>query len=91
MIILGVDDPEKTKLKGLDRVFGIEENIDNYDAIGREIQKIIPPLSSIWEPDLLKIKEVNKNIALIIYQNLQIVLKQLIEKFLLDWKKATKN
>ncbi len=50
MLILGVEDPEKTKSKGVDRIFGIEENINNYDAIGREIQKIIPPLSSIWPP-----------------------------------------
>ncbi|MFH1771325.1 MAG: RNA-binding domain-containing protein [Candidatus Omnitrophota bacterium] len=49
-IVLGIDDPEKTKLKGLARVFGIEENSENFDAIGREIQRIVPPLSEIWPP-----------------------------------------
>ncbi|MDD5775274.1 MAG: putative DNA binding domain-containing protein, partial [Candidatus Omnitrophica bacterium] len=50
VIVLGIDDPEKTKLKGLARVFGIEENSENFDAIGREIQRIVPPLSEIWPP-----------------------------------------
>lgn len=27
IIILGVDDPEKTRLKGFDRIYGIEENL----------------------------------------------------------------
>jgi hypothetical protein len=41
VIIVGMDDPEKTRLKGLDRVYGIEENIEVFDAAGREIHKII--------------------------------------------------
>ncbi len=49
-IILGVDDPEKTKKEGLDRVYGIEEGYDHYDEIGREIQKITPPISNLWPP-----------------------------------------
>lgn len=63
MLILGIEDPEKTKLKGKDRIFGIEENINNYDAIGREIQKIIPPLSSIWPPR--KVPAGDKHIGLL--------------------------
>ena len=39
VIILGVDDPEKTKQKGLDRIYGIDENIEVFDATGRELQK----------------------------------------------------
>lgn len=50
VIVLGIEDPEKTTLRGVERVFGIEESLDNFDAIGKEIQKIMPPLGSIWPP-----------------------------------------
>ena len=63
-IILGVDDPEKTKLKGMERIFGIDENADIFDALGREIPKIIPPLSGIWPPTIIKADN-NKRIALL--------------------------
>jgi len=56
VIVLGIDDPEKTKLKGMDRVYGIDEDVEVYDAIGREIQRIVPPLAGIWPP---KIYDVN--------------------------------
>lgn len=64
-IVLGIDDPEKSDKKGLDKIFGIEENKDNFDAIGREIQKVIPPLAGIWPPQIIFIEEIEKNIALI--------------------------
>ncbi|MFA5829892.1 MAG: RNA-binding domain-containing protein [Candidatus Gracilibacteria bacterium] len=64
-IIFGVDDPEKTKLKGLARIFGIEENKELFDAIGREVQKIIPPIGNIWNPEVFEIKEIGKSIALL--------------------------
>ncbi len=41
-IILGIDDPEKTKLKGFDRVYGIEEDKESYDEIFREAKRIAP-------------------------------------------------
>ena len=41
-IILGIDDPEKTKLKGFNRVYGIEENKENYDEVFREAKRITP-------------------------------------------------
>ena len=41
-IILGIDDPEKTKLKGFDRVYGIEEDKESYDEIFREAKRITP-------------------------------------------------
>src|SRR5437879_4316492 len=50
LLVLGVDDPEKTILKGLARVFGIEESIDNFDALGRELQRIVPPIPRLWPP-----------------------------------------
>lgn len=46
-IILGIDDPEKTKLKGEARIFGIEENKTLYDEILHEIKKIVPPFNSL--------------------------------------------
>jgi len=53
LLVLGVDDPEKTKHKGLDRVFGIEENLELYDELAKAIRKIVPPLSNIWPPQVL--------------------------------------
>ena len=64
-IVLGINDPEDTKIKGFDRIFGTEENLENFDAIGRKIQRIIPLLASIWPPQKIFVKEVSKNIALI--------------------------
>ena len=64
-IILWIDDPEKTKLKGLNRVFWIEESLECHDSIWKEIQKISPPLSSIWEPEIIAIKELWKRVAII--------------------------
>ena len=65
VIILGIDDPEKTKFKDLDRIFGIEENLEVFDTIGREVQRIIPPLSGIWPPQKILVHEVNKTVALL--------------------------
>lgn len=48
VIFLGVDDPEKSKIKGLDRVYGIEENLEKYDEVGRNLQRIVPPVSFLW-------------------------------------------
>jgi ATP-dependent DNA helicase RecG len=62
-IIFGVEDPEKTKLKGVDRVFGIEESKEIYDEIFHEIKNIIPPISNL-KPDLISVKE-GKTIALL--------------------------
>lgn len=64
-IVLGVNDPEDIKIKDYNRIFGIEENTENFDEIGREIQKIIPPLASIWPPDKILVKEIEKTIALV--------------------------
>lgn len=63
IIILGIEDPEKTKLKGVDRIFGIEENKIWFDAIFHEIKNIIPPISNL-RPDVIEVSE-NKSIALI--------------------------
>lgn len=65
VIVLGVNDPEEINIKGFDRIFGIEENIENFDAVGREIQRIIPPLASIWPPDKILVKELGKTVALV--------------------------
>ena len=65
VIVLGVNDPEVIDTKGFDRIFGIEENLENFDSVGREIQRIIPPLASIWPPDKILVKEVGKTVALV--------------------------
>ena len=64
-VIIGVDDPEKTKLKDHARILGIEENKDIYDAVGRELMKIIPPLSGIWPPQIVKDDITGKEIAIV--------------------------
>lgn len=67
LIVLGVDDPERTKHKGLDnRVFGIEENLELYDELAKTVCKIVPPLSNIWPPQLLKVSEKNLTVALLV-------------------------
>ncbi len=66
LIILGVDDPTKTKLKGLDRVYGIEENIDLFDEIGRGVRKILPPISNIWPPEFINIPEKKVRVGLLV-------------------------
>lgn len=63
VIVLGVADPEKTKLKGIERVYGIEENLEKYDEIGRELIKIIPPMAMLWPPIQIKCKN-DRTIAL---------------------------
>ena len=64
-IIIGVDDPEKTKLKDHARIFGIEENKDIYDSIGIELMKIIPPLAGVWPPQLVKDSVTGKEVAIV--------------------------
>ena len=63
-IILGVDDPEKTTCKGEDRIFGIDENVDLYDELGRSVRKIYPPISDIWPPNIIT-TESGKRIGLL--------------------------
>jgi len=65
VIILGVDDPQKSKVKGLDRIFGIEENLELYDEIGHTVKKISPPIPSIWPPELVKVPSKNVRIGLL--------------------------
>lgn len=65
VIILGVDDPQKTTAKGLDRIFGIEENLPLYDELGQCVKKIAPPIASIWPPELIPVPEKNMRIALL--------------------------
>lgn len=62
-IILGVEDPEKTKLKGTERIFGIEEGKELFDEIFHEIKRIIPPVANL-KPDIIEISK-NKTVALL--------------------------
>jgi ATP-dependent DNA helicase RecG len=63
--IIGIGDPEKSQEKGIARIHGIEENHEVFDEIGRELQRIIPPLAMVWPPLLLK-AENNKTVAMIV-------------------------
>ncbi len=63
-IILGVDDPEKSQLKNEKRIFGIEENLELFDEIGRNISRIHPSYPGIWPPEIIKY-QTNKSIAVI--------------------------
>ncbi len=65
VIIFGIEDPQKITQKGLDRVFGIEENLEFFDEIGRAVKKISPPLSGIWPPDLFGVADKNVRIAVL--------------------------
>src|SRR3989338_1318190 len=60
VIVLGVDDPEKTKLHGIDRIFGIDEQVEVFDALGREIHKIVSPMSGIWPPQIVEVNNVKR-------------------------------
>jgi len=65
LVILGVDDPTKTRHKGLGRVIGIEENLELFDELGKNIKKIMPPISQIWPPQYIPISEKGVRIALL--------------------------
>ena len=63
-IIIGIDDPEKTTKKGIDRIYGIEENRELFDEVIREIHRISPPLSTVGKPVLIKCEN-GKEVAII--------------------------
>lgn len=65
LIILGVDDPQKTTRKALDRIYGIEENLELYDELGRVVKKISPPISGLWPPKLVSVTAKNVRIGLL--------------------------
>ena len=62
-VILGIDDPEKTELKGINRIFGIEENKELFDEIFHDIKRIIPPMSNL-KPNILKVTD-NRTVGLL--------------------------
>lgn len=65
MIVFWIDDPEKTKKEWLERVYWIEENKELFDEIWREIQKIIPPIWNLWNPEYVEIREIQKTVAVL--------------------------
>lgn len=64
-IIIGVEDPEKSNAAGLERIYGIEENKELYDEIVRKFQNIVPPISGLGNPHLVKVDDIDKTIAII--------------------------
>ena len=65
IIVLGVDDPQKTKLKGMHRIYGIEENISLFDEIGQSVKKITPPISNVWPPDFIEVQSKKIRVGLL--------------------------
>ena len=65
LVILGVDDPQKSDLRYHDRIFGIEEDKDKYDELLRELPHIQPHSVSKSDITLLKSSVNQKTIALI--------------------------
>lgn len=64
LIIIGVDDPVKSNLQGGDRLFGIEESSENFDALMHGIPDINPPMTNCLVL-LIKDKALDKTIAVI--------------------------
>lgn len=64
-VIIGVDDPEKSIHTGIDRIYGIEENLDLYDALLHDLHRVMPPISGVLNPTTISVPEVNKTIAVI--------------------------
>lgn len=65
ILILGIDDPQKSERKGSDRIYGIEENLELYDELGRSVRKITPPISGIWPPKLLIVQDKNVRVGIL--------------------------
>lgn len=65
VLVIGIDDPEKSQKTGLDRIYGIEENFEFFDSIGEEIKRMVPPLISIWPPHKIHVPEISKTVAII--------------------------
>ena len=63
LIILGIDDPEKGQKKLDDRIFGIEENLERFDEIGKEISKITPPIPGLWEQKIIEEYDSERRVA----------------------------
>lgn len=64
-IIIGIDDPEKSIQSGIDRVYGIEENPELLDEIMQDVKRVMPPIVGVLTPRIIKVKEVNKTVAII--------------------------
>lgn len=67
VVVLGIHDPNSNK-KPLERLAGIDADLENFDAIQRETQRISPPISNIWPPTI--INEGGVRIALILVPKL---------------------
>ena len=63
-IIIGIDDPEKSIQSGVDRIYGIEESQELYDELIHKASQIMPPISGMIEPRLLKTVN-NKTVAIL--------------------------
>ncbi|MCK5520894.1 MAG: ATP-binding protein [Candidatus Marinimicrobia bacterium] len=65
ILVLGIDDPEKGSKIPDNRIYGIEESLERYDEIGREIENIKPPIPGLWSnQDIIPFND-TKRIAVI--------------------------
>lgn len=65
LMILGVDDPEKTNKSGRDRIYGVDDHKDTMDEIGREVVRITPALPRVWSPIFVPDNETGRSIAIL--------------------------
>ncbi|MEA1985861.1 MAG: ATP-binding protein [Candidatus Marinimicrobia bacterium] len=63
LIILGIDDPEKGAKNLDERIFGIEENLERFDEIRKEITNISPPISGLWDTIIIEKYDSNRRVA----------------------------
>jgi len=63
LIIFGIDDPEKGGKTPDKRIFGIEEGLERYDEIGKEIAKITPPIPGLWSHQILRAYDDKRRVA----------------------------
>lgn len=89
-IIIGIGDPEKSIEKWHNRVFGIEENQDNYDSLMREMQRIIPPII-LKDPLLIKNEKNAKTIAILSIEKSTDQLRYINNEVFIRGKKSNKK
>ena len=65
LIVLGIDDPEKTKLDGHDRIKGVDDKLELLDEIVRELGQAKPGIANIVGPLVINDRVSKRQIGLI--------------------------
>jgi len=66
VIVLGIDDPEKSTKKGEQRVYGIEESLEKFDEIRRGFTFIMPGVAVKWPPKTIATADGKRHAAIVI-------------------------